>query len=63
MSIINIIIINTKQIRNKMDNKIKQINDNQILVTIEGKKPVVYFKINYVKEHNNYIKYKGEYYA
>ena len=46
-----------------MDNKIKQINDNQILITIEGKEPVMYYKINYVKEHNNYIKYKGEYYA
>ena len=51
-----------------MDNKLKQINNNVIKLTKNGKSKT-YFKVipgvdDYtIKDLTSYIKYKGEYYA
>ena len=51
-----------------MDNKLKQINNNVIKLTKNGKSKT-YFKVipgvdDYtIKDLTNFIKYKGEYYA
>ena len=46
-----------------MINIIKVLNDKQIKISETNKWSQVLTKIDYVKEYNYFVKYKGEYYG